>query len=182
MNTSATDTLANTIQQSLSNSPYALTRTEKGFKVAIDLADAKWWLPLSRNGLKDTFVFDVVCNEAAKTYAVTDTQRRISWKAGATPGTFVPHFSMNFSYNSGRIISRRREKQFGLSDAGKIGATVDINFSSRFGADAIRTAADELGWKEKMGTNQKIGLYTAIGAGILALGILIAMLISFSLA
>ena len=179
---SATDTLANTIEQKLVNSPYALERTEKGFNVAINLADAKWWLPLNRSGLKDTFVFSVVCDEAKKTYAVTDTQRRVSWKAGAAPGTLQPHFSMNFSYASGRIISRRREKQYGLSDAGKVGEVVDINFSSRYGADAIRSAADSLGWKEKMGTNQKIGLYTAVGAGIMALGILIAMIISLSLA
>lgn len=176
--TTTTETFARTIEEQLKDTPYMLERTATGFNVTLNLADAKWWMLLSRNELKDAFEYQVTTDEATKSYSINDVRRRIAWKAGVGAGDLVPYFDLNYKYQSGEISGYSREIKIGVTDKAEIKKVVDINFSPAEKKKLINDVAASLGWKSKMSSNKKIGIAVAAGAGVLVVVILIAMAIS----
>lgn len=174
---SLTDAFAAEVSKKLENTPYALTRTPTGFTVAINLADAKWWMPLSRNGLKDTFEYQVTIDEATKHYSVNDVRRRLAWRAGVNAQTLEPYFDLDYQYQSGTVVGYRRELVIGGSDRGKIEPVVDIAFSPGEKKKLIKDTATQLGLKRMLSRDQKIGAGFAIGAGVLVVILLICALV-----
>lgn len=172
------DELAAAIQVALSGTPFELTRTAEGFDVALALADATWWMPLSRSGLKETYVYHFRCDDDARRLSVTDTHATIQWRAGVRPDALPePYFHFAAAAQSGRVMISRRSIVWGVNDGGQVGRVVDVDFRSEPRRQAMRAIATDLGWTEGMGARQKVGLWVAIGSGVLALVVLVVLVI-----
>lgn len=57
--------LIDAVRASAEDSPYVIEETEEGFRVQLDVADARWWGPLSKSSLKKTLSHHVRLDEAA---------------------------------------------------------------------------------------------------------------------
>ncbi|GAA1060143.1 hypothetical protein [Agromyces bracchium] len=168
------------LEPRLADTAYAITPTERGFDVALDLADAKWWVPLSRNGLRQTFIHQVAVDESARTYSVNDVSRTIDWKVGADGQTRTPSLRMGMSGQSGYVAARRRKVVIGLSDRGRVEPVVDIAFDSAVAREHVDAAASELGLSKNLSRDQRIGLGFGIGGlAIAALAILMVVVSQF---
>ncbi|BDZ54175.1 hypothetical protein [Agromyces marinus] len=174
-----TESLIAELEPRLADTAYTIDRTERGFDVVLDLADAKWWMPLSRNGLKETFVHQVAVDESARRYSVNDVARAIEWKAGLD-GQRMPSLRAGMSGHSGTVITRRRKITIGVSDRAAVERVVDIAFDSTAVAEQIDAAAAQVGLAKAMGRDQRIGLVVGLaGLGIAVLAVAMVVVSQF---
>lgn len=126
------------VQQLAQGSPYVATPTERGFDIHVEIADAHWRTLLSEQSIEKTYTFQVVCDEAAHTYAVTDVARNVQ------RGTLSASISKEWSSGSTRL------KEFGRvyawDDSRGPSEVVNYYFDADEGHALIERAATELGW------------------------------------
>jgi hypothetical protein len=87
-------------------SPYAVDRTDDGFVVHVDVADAKWLTLLRRQGLRTTVRHIVRVRPERRTFTITDDVRSLDWEAGLDGGR--PVLSGSASRTYGRTIALGR--------------------------------------------------------------------------
>lgn len=166
-----TDALIANLTPRLTGTAYEIARVEGGFDVRLDLADARWWMPLSRNGLTSTFTYQVRVDDAARRYSINDLAQEIAWKAGTDGAARIPTLRAGVSRFSGTRVSLRRDVVVGVSDAGRVEPVVDIAFNSEHVRSQIAAAAAELGITPRMSRSTRIGL--AFGIGGLAFALIV---------
>jgi len=93
------------------DSPYAVTRTEEGFDVALDIADDRWWTLLGKAGMQKTYIHHVAA-PGDRTYTVTDDSRTVEWVGS------VPKLSVEAERVLGRVREFGFEKAWGIREDG----------------------------------------------------------------
>lgn len=158
--------LIQALQADAKDTPYTITATDKGFRLAINIVDAKWYTLLYKNGLKSTFVIDAKLDESKKVAQTTDTLYQLEWAAGADAATVAPKLGAQLNVQKGEVISFQGSKQFGVGEDGTVGKTVDYTFSSNEAKSWLRAELEKYGWKRGLGTEAKGAL---IVIGVIAL-------------
>ncbi|MFC4785673.1 hypothetical protein ACT8ZV_14425 [Nocardioides sp. MAHUQ-72] len=156
------------VRQAAEGTPYVVTPTEAGFDVALDVADAQWYGLLNKAGLKKAYTHHVAVADDG-TYAVTDDSRTVEWVAG------VPRLSASAERTRGRSYELSFQKSWALNEQGKPAKVVDYSFSSEKGRKLITGVADELGLRQRRGTEEKVGIAFALVGGVGALLTLVVL-------
>ncbi len=147
---------------------YQVTETPDGFRVERDLADVRYWGLLHKAGLRTLTGHEVRVDEAAGVLAVTDVQRDVEWRAGNDGATQLrPFWSVHAQTSRGRIAAVGTKKSWGVREDGTLGTIEDYSFDTNAGRATIRDAAAELGWREQMPLDQRIGLAVAVATVVL---------------
>jgi len=159
------------LQQATAGTPYAVTPTEGGFDVALEVVDAQWYGLFNKAGLTKTYVHHVRVSEDGS-YSVTDDSRSVEWVAG------VPRVSAEASRQVGRVKEFGVQKIWAFDEHGQMAKVVDYRFNSEEGRDLVTTVGNHLGLKQERGTSEKIGLWVALltVAGLVVCGIVIGIL------
>ena len=145
-------------------SPYAVDRTDDGFVVHVDVADAKWYALLQKQGLRTTVRHIVRVRPEQRTFTITDDVRSLDWQAGLAGGRPVLSASASRSY--GRTIALGRRKVWAWDEKLRYGKVLDYTLDTEESRALIRTAAKELGYRERMPAVMKFALAMAVlGAG-----------------
>ena len=176
---SASRDLIEAVQARLAGTPYRLDVTDDGFDVAVDLADATYYLLMHQQHLERTFTYRVQLDEAAKVMSITDDSYELRWKRGVdvSGGVPVPTLGAKLSRSMGRLESRSFQKVYAVDEQGQLGKVVDYSFDSAEGRRYIREPARELGWIEKAGNAQRIGIAFAVLGGVGALVTVVLLLV-----
>lgn len=158
--------------------PYAVSETVDGFDLGIDLADATYYTLIYQKKLEKTFTYRVRLDEASSKMKITDDTYELSWKRGAdvSGDTPVPTLGARISRSVGRLESKSFRRTYAVDEHGEYGKVVDYRFDSAEGRRLIREPAAQLGWREKAGTAQKVGVSVAVAALVLAL-VVVALLV-----
>ena len=163
------------LQTATKNTPYVITPTDQGFKLTVNIVDAKWYTVLYKNGLKETFTIDAILDEVKHTAKTTDTLYELEWQAGADAGTAAPRLGAKKNIQKGEVWNMQAGKEFGVSTDGKVGETASWKFSSVEAKKWLDNQLKTNGWRRVLGG-------TAKGALIFAVVILVLMAILFPLA
>lgn len=176
---SASGELVEAVRARLVGTPYRMVETERGFDVAVDLADATYYTLMYRKHLETTWTYRVHLDEATRTLSITDDSYRMEWKAGADVSGGVPRPTLGarLSRSVGRFESKSFQRTYAIGEDGEYGKVVDFTFDAAEGRRLIREPARELGWTEKAGTAQRIGLVFALVGGIGALVTVVVLLL-----
>lgn len=141
--------------------PYVVEETPDGFDMKIDIVDAQWFNLMRLNGLQRVFTYEVTLDEGQQKFSITDVAHSVSWDAGAEQGG-PPTLHREQSTERGRVYSKSFHIETGVdARTGEVGTPVNYRFDSSEGRDLIRGVLKENGWREQMGTEQKIGLAVA---------------------
>jgi len=175
---SASRELIEAVQARVAGTPYRLEETDDGFDVGIDLADATYYTLMYQQHLDKTFTYRVELDEAAKVLAITDDSYELHWKRGAdvSGGVPVPTLGAKLSRSMGRVESKSFQKVYAVNEEGRFGKVVDYSFDSAEGRRHIREPARELGWTEKRGTAERVGIAFALVGGLGALVTVVVLL------
>ncbi len=152
------------VEAAAQDSPYAVSATEAGFDVALDIGDDRWWTVLGKAGTRKTYVHHVAA-PGDGTYTVTDDSRTIEWVGS------VPTLSTEAERVHGRVREFGVQKAWGLREDGTLGPVSDYRFDSDEGRDLITQVAEHLGRTAKRGATETVGL---VFAGIALVGAVIA--------
>lgn len=176
---SASRELVEAVRTRLADTPYRLEETEDGFDVGIDLADATYYSLMYQQHLDKTFTYRVKLDEAAKVLAITDDSYELHWKRGTdvSGSVPVPTLGARLSRSMGRLESKSFERVYAVNEDGQFGKVVDYSFDSAEGRRHIREPARELGWTEKRGTAERIGIAFALVGGLGALVTVVVLLL-----
>jgi hypothetical protein len=142
---------------------YQVTETPGGFRVERNLADARYWGPLYKAGVRTLTGHEVTSDPATGVLAVTDVQRNVEWRAGNDGVTQLrPFWALHAETSQGRIAAVGTKRSWGVREDGTLGTIEDYSFDTNEGRATIREAAAELGWRERMPLDQRIGLAVAV--------------------
>ncbi len=161
-----------TVTARAAGTPYRVDPTPEGFDVRLDLADARWFGPLGASGVRRVIQLRVVLDEARSRYTMTDDHVDVRWEVGADGGR-VPRLvaSARAQRTLGRTDEVSMERTWGIDTTGRPGRVLDYTFSTAEIHALVREPAKDLGWSERAGLAQRVGLVTAIGGGALAVTI-----------
>jgi hypothetical protein len=130
--------------------PYAVTPTDRGFDVGLDLADAAWYTLFGKAGLVKSVTHHVRVEDGW--YYITDDTWDVRWKAG------VPGIRGSASRSLGRFKQFGAQQSWGLDERGRLRPIVDFRFDSEEGRQLITGVAEQQGLAQRRGTAEKIGL------------------------
>jgi hypothetical protein len=145
------------------DSPYAVDRTDDGFVVHVDVADAKWLTLLQKQGLRTTVRHIVRVRPERRTFTITDDVRGLDWQAGVSGGRPVLGASASRTY--GRTIALGRGKVWAWDEKLRYGKVLDYTLDTEESRALIRTAAKELGYRERMPPVVRFALAMAVLGG-----------------
>ena len=156
---------------------YVLAPTPDGFTVDRNLADASWVIPIGIAQVKSVIGHQVALDPVSSSLTITDTSKDVEWRMGLDGVTPVAVASANMSTFRGRRIAMGGTKQFGMRLDGSVGAIQDYTYNTEIARECIERVAATQGWNQSasrspMGASEKVGLGVAIGAIVLAVGIL----------
>jgi len=110
--TTTTDQLYAALEQSVSQVPYTVTRTEDGFRVELDLYTSEVRQRAQQLCINRTFAIDVKLDEHKQRAKLTDTLKVVTWGPGYTSG-----FEVGTSIQKGSVTEM--SFTFGGSDEAK---------------------------------------------------------------
>jgi hypothetical protein len=173
--------LVQRVRELADGSPYVVEDTAEGFDVRLDLADARWHSLMSRESLRRVFVHHVAVDEEHGSLSITDDSRTVTWKAGldSRDGKLVPSLSGEAVRFQGRVVQVSRQKVLAWDEKGTYGTVVDYRLDSREGHALIRTAARELGFEQRRGTSERIGLVVGVIGGVGAVLVVVVLLVAW---
>ena len=148
------------VQAAAEGTPYAVTPTEKGFDVTLDIVDAQWFGLFNKAGLSKVYIHHVAVPDTG-VYTVTDDSRTVEWVAG------VPELKGSSERQYGRVIELGAQKVWAFDEHGRFGVQADYRFSSEEGRDLVTGVAEQLGLRLRRGAAEKIGLYMGVGTLVL---------------
>jgi hypothetical protein len=161
------------VSAAAAGTPYAVTPTDQGFDVGLDLANASWYTLYGKAGLAMSYTHHVRVQEGW--YSITDDSRGVRWGAG------VPGFSGSSSRSLGRLKTFGAQKSWALDEHGRLRPVVEFRFDSEEGRQLITGVAEQLGLTQRRGTAEKIGLVAAIigggGAVVTAVSLLVMVVL-----
>lgn len=155
------------VRHAFEGSPYVVTTTDDGFRVDLDIVDARWYQLLAKAGLKSTWRHDVKIKPGR--YSITDRSAEVRWKAG------VPTASWSKSVAAGTIKQFKAERTWAFDEHGNFRRVVDYRFNSYESRQALRDIGDSLGLKYTMNSQAKAGLIVGIAGAGLALVVLLVL-------
>lgn len=169
------------VSQAATNTPLQVTRTERGFDVTTNIADASWTSLLYKQGLRQVFTHHVMVDDGK--YAIRDDVYDVRWQVGmdAQAGIPVPVLELTMQRNMGTVVSHSSQKTYGRSENGEISEVSDYTFNSEEGRRLIVAEAQRLGLKKMLDFHTRVGLIVGIGASIFALAVAVALVIAFAL-
>jgi hypothetical protein len=145
------------VQQAAEGTPYAVTETEQGFDVTLDVVDAEWYGIFNKAGLEKVYVHHVKFPRSG-VYTITDDAKSLEWVAG------VPQVKASAERQYGRVIELGAQKVWAFDEHGNFGVQAEYRFNSEEGRDLITGIAEQLGLKQRRGGAEKIGIYFAVVA------------------
>ena len=153
--------------------PYKVLPTDDGFDLRIDLVDGRWHGLLKTVGRKTVVQNHVQLDPDTLTMRITDDHFTVRWAAGVTGP--VPQLVAGFEATRtlGRTWSVSREWTFGGNGGREV---VERRFTTAEAHGLIRGVAAELGWVEKAGVYERIGLVAAVVGGALALVVVLLLI------
>lgn len=164
------------------DTPYAVTDTEHGFDVTLDLADVRFHDLFARHRFSKAHVHRVAVDEEARTFTMLDVARTVEWSAGASSSDLVPRYSGSGETNQGRIWTRGRRKVYAWDEELRYGAVVDYDFSTAEGHSLVRTAAGRVGLTERQPWQVKVAMGVGIGTLVLIALSAVGLVIGFGVA
>lgn len=166
--------LATAVAEQAAGTPYAVTPTDLGFTVGVDLADAEWYGVLNRAGLRRTFVHHVRVRESDRSFSITDESRTLHWVAG------VPRFAASLQVSKGRFIQFGSERVWAFDEHGRFGVQAAYRFDAREGRDLVEGVAQGLGLRQRRGAAELVGTIMALVAvaGLVIGGIVTLVLLA----
>ena len=138
--TTTTDQLYAALEQSSSQVPYAVTRTDKGIRVELDLYTPEVRQRAERLAISRTFTIDVKLDEGKQKAKLTDTLKELAWGPGYTSG-----FQVGTSIQKGAVTETTLT--FGGSDADKARALEMKPFTVKAAKAWLRELLEANGWK-----------------------------------
>ena len=162
------------VRQAAEGSPYVVTDRPYGFDLTVDIVDATWITLLRVNHIDRVFTYEVRLDEARARMTITDVANTVEWNAGLGA---APTLRAHKSVQKGRVHEFSSHQEIGVdAETGDVGKVVDYTFNANEGRDLIRSAADDAGWSEAMGREQKIGLY--VGLGVLGALVVVGLVVA----
>lgn len=145
------------VQEAAAGTPYAVTETDAGFDVTLNIVDAEWYGLFNKAGLEKVYLHHVAVPKPG-VYQITDDSRTVEWVAG------VPQLTASAQRQYGRVIEFGAQKVWAFDERGHFGPQADYRFNSEEGRDLVTGVAEQLGLKQRRGGAEKIGLYVAVFA------------------
>lgn len=176
-----TENFFSAVSDAATDTPLEVTRTEEGFDVTTNIVDATWIAVLYKQGLRKVFTHHVMVDEGAGTYAITDDEYDVQWKAGVKSqgGTPTPVLQRSAERTLGTVKKFEMRKTYAVDESGEFGKVVDYRFNSEDGRRVIRSQAETQGLSEKRGTITRIGIvFTVLGLLIALAAVIFAVLVS----
>lgn len=174
MTATPADALRAAVAARAQGTPYQVIATPAGFDLRIDVVDARWYGLIGAAGLKKVVEHRVVLDEARRTLTLTDDHREVRWDGGVdASGAPMPRLvaSAQVERSLGRTYEFQANRTWGISEQGEPGRVVDFTFQSAEGQGMIRAAAAELGWTEKAGAAQRVGM--VVGGAAIGLALVV---------
>lgn len=165
--TSKSQLISNLINAA-NNTPYAIEETDNGFRMSMNIVDAKWYTLLYKNGIKKTFTIDAKLNEGKQAAATTDTLYALDWQAGADAGTFVPKIGAKLNVQKGEVWSYQAGKEYGVNNDGKVGETASWHFNSSEAKAWLDGQLKASGWHRTLGATAKGAIIFAVAIIVIA--------------
>ncbi|GIG20054.1 hypothetical protein Cch01nite_07780 [Cellulomonas chitinilytica] len=162
--------LIEAVSAAAAETPYRVNATEHGFDLRIDLQDVRWHGFLERVGRRGVVENHVVLDCERRTMRITDEHYDVRWVSGES-GARAPHLAARIEAT--RTLGRTWEVQYEVPLGGhaRTGEPAEQQFTTADGHRMIREAAAELGWSEKAGIYQRIGIAFAIVGALTAVAV-----------
>lgn len=154
--------------------PYTVLRAGDAVTVRVDLADARWWALLQRQGLTKAYSTTLTPVGAGKV-ARSDLLGDVEWAAGPD-GRLVPRLTGRAAAVGGRVWAVGAEKAWALGPDG-VRTVVDFRLDSGELHGLVRATLDRAGWSTAFDTQSRIGIWVAAIAAVGALAAGIAVLV-----
>ncbi len=138
--TTKIDQLYAALDESSPQVPYAVTRTEEGFRVELDLYTPEIRQRVQRLAINRTFAIDVKLDEGKQKAKLTDTLKSVSWGPGFTLG-----FQLGASIQKGAVTET--SFSFGGSAESKARAEEMKPFAIKAAKAWVRELLEANGWK-----------------------------------
>lgn len=168
------DEVVGDLARRTTGSPYTVDRAGEAVTVRVDLADARWWALLQRQGLAKSYSTTLSPVGPAKV-ARSDLHSEIEWAVGPD-GRLVPRLTGRASSVGGRVWAVGAETTWALGPDG-VGKVVDYRLDSGELHQLVKATLDRAGWSTAFDTQSKIGLWVA-GVGVVsAVAALVAVLV-----
>lgn len=165
------DELRLAVAAAAADTPYRVEPTDEGFDLRIDITDARWLGLFATVGRKTVVENHVVLDADTRTLQITDEYYDVRWSAGSVGRTPRLVARARATHTRGRSWSVSREWTW-RTGVGATPVPVAVHrFTSAEAHKLIRSAASELGWRERPGLYERVGLLAALAGG----AVLIAM-------
>ena len=133
------------VRAAAEGTPYAVTETDDGFDVALDIVDAQWYGLLNKAGLHRTWTHHVKLDDDGA-YSITDQSQTVEWVAGA------PRIAGSIEVTKGRAIEFGKEKIWAFDEHGRFGTRGRLPVRLARGARPDRGhRASTSGWSRSAG-------------------------------
>lgn len=168
------DEVVGDLARRTADTPYTVDRLGDAVTVRIDLADARWWALLQRQGLTKAYATTLSPVGPAKA-ARSDLLSEFEWAAGPD-GRLVPRLTGRASTTGGRVWAVGAERTWALGPDG-VTTVVDYRLDSGELHHLVKATLDRAGWSTAFDAQSKVGLWVAaVGAlGAVAAGIAVLL-------
>lgn len=182
-----TSELQTAVMAACDGTPYAVTPTEKGFDVALDIVDARWHGVFRQYALRETYIHHVTVDEAHRTFTIMDDAAQLR-RTDLGHGRYSFAVAARATRQRGTVKTWRFRRSFGVTDdpskplsIGSIGETAHFSFSSEESRALITGPAAQLGYAKRMDpvtrTGLVVGLIGASSVLLVPLGLVIRHLV-----
>ncbi|AJT40492.1 hypothetical protein [Psychromicrobium lacuslunae] len=161
--------------------PYTVSLIDGGLRVHLNVADMHWLTLFYENKLDKEYSINLLLDEASQSYTKEQVLKEVSWRAGASPIGFVPHFELSSTVSKGTMVEISSAKVAGVQEKGGLydGYTLDTREMSKF-VDEVMVPS---GWSKKMDKSTKLGLiFAGVGVGVALIAVLVAIIIVLNVA
>lgn len=157
--------------------PYRVEPTPEGFDLRIDVAETRWHGLLGTVGRRRVVQSHVRLDPEKRTLQITDDVFRVTWAVGLTGRTPRLVAAAEAKRLWGRTWSASREWTWRPGERPREKQVVERRLGTAEAHRLIRHAAAELGWTERMGFAERVGLVGAClgGAALLAVALLLLL-------
>jgi hypothetical protein len=169
---SAAEEFRRRVEAAAEGTPYVVTATDRGFDVALDIVDARWFGILNKAGLSKVYTHHVAVRGDGS-YTVTDDVRTVEWVSG------VPRVTASAERIHGRVKEFGVQTVWAVDENGRFGQVVDFRFSSEEGRDLITGVAAQLDLRQRRGAAETTGLVFGVVCGVGSVVGLVVVLVLF---
>ncbi|WP_448630627.1 hypothetical protein [Cellulomonas soli] len=145
--------------------------TEDGFALRIDVADTAWSGLLKTVGRRGVVEHRVVLDADNRSLQITDVCSDVRWEVGVAGSVprLVARAQKTRTWGRSWVVMREWTWRPG---AGVTSRTVaGRRLASAEGRALIRAAATDLGWKERAGLSERVGIVAALVGAVIVLAV-----------